>query len=49
MIINQFLLKEIKIPKTKFDDDELNNIANKNYCPGCKTISSKGYFRNKHS
>lgn len=31
--------KQIKIPKTKFDDNELNKIINKNYCPGCKTIS----------
>lgn len=48
-IILNFKNKQIKIPKTKFDDDELNNIINKNYCPGCKTISSKEYFGNKRS
>ena len=48
-VIINFKNKQIKIPKTKFDDNELNNIINKNYYPGCKTISSKGYFGNKVS
>lgn len=48
-IILNFKNKQIKIPKTKFDNDELNNIINKNWCPGCKTISSKGYLGNKYS
>lgn len=48
-IILNFKNKQIKIPKTKFDDNELNIIINKNYCTGCKTISSKGYFGNKYS
>jgi len=40
---------KIKINKNKFNQDEINNIINKNYCPGCKDISTKGYFGSKSS
>lgn len=48
-VILTFKNKIIKINKNKFNEDEINQLTNKNYCVGCNNISSKGYFGTKKS
>lgn len=37
------------IPVTRFTQNELEGIRNADYCPGCTTLSSKGYNGTKRS
>jgi hypothetical protein len=41
--------KQICVPKSKFTQEEIERIRNDDYCPGCTSLSSKGYNGTKRS
>jgi hypothetical protein len=41
--------EQICIPSTKFTTQEIENIKNDSFCPGCTSLSVKGYNGTKRS
>ena len=48
-VIINFKNNQIRLDKEYFNDTDIQTIRDRNYCPGCIKISSRGFFGNKHS
>lgn len=47
IITIQFDDKTIQLDVNTFDEEDIQNIRINNYCPGCDTISKKGFYGTK--
>jgi len=48
LVIN-FKNKKLTITSKNLTETEIDKIRNNNYCPGCTTLSTKGYLGSKRS